>query len=352
MPERERSVLHVLQHPGGGGETYVESLAAMDGYRFERFYLAPSPRVGAAWKPILGNVARVALAARRHDLVHVHGEVAAGLCLPSLATRPSVVTLHGLHLLRRVQGARAVAARTNLRLLVRAADRTICVSEAEHDDVLEVTGHTSKLVVIHNGVPTQPPVTPAERAAARAQLGIDDGSVVAAYVGSLVEHKDPVAAARAAGDVGVPVVLLVAGDGPLRAELERIASASDGSVRVLGHLDGTRSVLAAADLFVLPSRREGLSYALLEAMSLGLPAVVSDAPGNPEAVGETGIVVGAGDARALAEAMRRLAGDRAARVTLGEAARKRVSSEFGVDVMRDRTVQVYEAALRRVDHAP
>src|SRR5580765_7689186 len=101
-----RSVLHVLPHPGGGGETYVNTLSEMDGYRFERTFLAPSARAADALRSLPRSGIAVQLDARKHDVVHVHGEVAGAICLPSLALRPSVVTLHGLHLLRRVTGIR------------------------------------------------------------------------------------------------------------------------------------------------------------------------------------------------------------------------------------------------------
>ena len=104
MPGSERSVLHVLPHPGGGGETYVNVLSAMAGYRFTRVYMAPSPRLRKALPALVGTVPRTNLAARRYHLVHVHGEAASALCLPSLATRPSVVTLHGSNLIRRMAG--------------------------------------------------------------------------------------------------------------------------------------------------------------------------------------------------------------------------------------------------------
>ncbi len=90
-----RTVLHVLPHPGGGGETYVDALAAMEGYRFERLFLAPSPRPAKALRALPRTTLGVFRAA---DVLHVHGEVAAGICLPVLAARRSVVTLHGLHL--------------------------------------------------------------------------------------------------------------------------------------------------------------------------------------------------------------------------------------------------------------
>src|SRR5687768_5485410 len=100
----ERVVLHVLPHPGGGGETYVDALARMDGYRFERAFLAPSARPAGARVEIVRRTVVVLRSARAYDVLHVHGEIASGLCLPGLATRPSVWTTHGLNLLRRVSG--------------------------------------------------------------------------------------------------------------------------------------------------------------------------------------------------------------------------------------------------------
>ena len=90
---------------------------------------------------------------------------------------------------------------------------------------------------------------------------------------------------------------------------------------------------------------QGLSFALLEAMARALPPVVSDAPGNPEAVGEAGIVVPRGDVTGFASAFRRLADDGRERAELGEAARERVASSFRADVMVARTRELYESIL-------
>jgi glycosyltransferase involved in cell wall biosynthesis len=240
---------------------------------------------------------------------------------------------------------------TNLRLVVRAADRTICVSSAERDEasVLVGPGPTERLVVIHNGVDLPPRRAAEVRGDARADLGIDTSALAGVYLGSLDPHKDALTAARAAVEArndGAPVVLLVAGDGPQRAELERLASVSE-AVRLLGYRRDVERVLAAGDFFVLPSQREGLSFALLEAMAQGLPPVVSDAPGNPEAVGETGIVVPRGSVDGFVGAYRRLAGDARVRAQLGESARERVASSFRADEMVARTRELYEDVLSR-----
>src|SRR4051794_19436955 len=105
------TVLHVLPHPGGGGERYVDLLSRMDGYRFERVDLSPSPRKADA----LQAIPRASLKLLRSaELLHAHGEVASSLCLPVLAARTSVVTFNGLHLLRRTHGATRRAVVANL----------------------------------------------------------------------------------------------------------------------------------------------------------------------------------------------------------------------------------------------
>ena len=349
MADRLRTVLHVLPHSGGGGEKYVETLARMDGYHLNRLFLASAPRRRREFLAVVRNAARVPSAAGRHDVLHVHGEVASAVCLPSIAVRPSVVTLHGLHLLRRASGLTRVAARTNLRLVVRAAGRTICVSEAEREDLLAVVGDrwAEAVVAIRNGVIPLARAERVERAAARAQLRLSD-EVTVGLLGALDTHKDPLVGARAAIELarqGEPFVLLIVGDGTWRPELSRLASGSHGSVRVLGFRQNIRQVLVAADFFVSSSRREGLPTPL-EAMSLGLPPVVSDAPGNPEAVADSGIVVSRGDVSGFASAYRRLLRDANERRTLGQRARDRVEQHFHASEMIRRTREVYELVGR------
>jgi glycosyltransferase involved in cell wall biosynthesis len=324
MVARERSVLHVLPHAGGGGDTYVDVLDTMPGYVFTRVHLASERKTGVARRGI-GHVVREI---RNHDLVHVHGEGAAALLLPVIALRRSVVTLHGLHLLRRVSGWKRRVASYNLQAVVRAADRTICVSHAEHALVAAVVGAAKrKTIVVHNGVRPAMNMSRAE---------LDLPRPVGIWVGSLDERRDPAAVVRAAERASTS--LLIVGEGGRRDDVERLAAAH---VRVLGHRADVESLLAAADFFVLMSEREGLSFALLEAMAHGLPAIVADIPENVEAIGDTGIAVPYGDEAATAEAMRQLADDDHRR-TLGERARRRVEEQFSADRMIERTREVYD----------
>ncbi|MBM2821306.1 MAG: pglH [Thermoleophilia bacterium] len=345
MQATERSVLHVLPHPGGGGETYVDLLSDMPGYRFSRIYLAHSPTPSL---PELGRgIASAFRRTRAHDLLHVHGEIASGLCLPLLATRPSVVTLNGLHLVRRLSGLRRTAAALNLRAVVRAADRTICVANAERDNLVAAVGPAAarRALVVSNGVRIPSPPSKAERVEVRAELGIAESEPVGIWVGSLDERKNPLAAIRAAEQASVS--LLVVGDGPLRSAVERSAQ---GPVRILGHRDDIPRLVAAADFYVLTSRREGLAFSLLEAMAYGLPAVVTDLPENVEAVSDAGVVVPWGDEGALVAAFRRLVANKDERTALGERARSRIAELFDAEEMVRRTRAVYDDVLVESRH--
>jgi glycosyltransferase involved in cell wall biosynthesis len=323
-------VLHLLPHPGGGAERYLELLSGLENVDQERAALASGPEPSAAARTVPLRWPRVAARAARADLLHAHGDVAAALALPLLRARPAVWTTHGLHFLRRATGRPRTVAHCAVRAVVRATARTICTSDAERRELAGLVGPAlaTRLVTVHNGIDLPAPVAGAERAAARAALNLADGDVAVLFLGELSARKgvlDAVEATLAAAGRGAPVVLLVAGEGPQDAE---VRARSGPAVRTLGFRSDVERLLAAADLFVMPSEREGLSFAVLEAMGRGLAMVVSDGAGNPEAVGDAGVVVPAGDRMALAAALERLAGDAAERARLGAAARERVRLSF------------------------
>jgi glycosyltransferase involved in cell wall biosynthesis len=343
-----RTVLHLLPHPGGGGETYVDALESMDGYRLERVYLAPTPNPTAALRALPRSYGS---AFRSADLIHVHGEIASAICLPLLTTRKSVITLHGLNLLRRSVGVKRRIASLNLRLIARAARATICVSESEHSDVARALGPglSKRVVVIRNGIDVPRLPDRAERQAVRAELGIPDEAFVGLWVGGLEPVKNAMLAVTAATQAvrsGLPMTLLVVGDGPERARLEaaRAAGPSD-AVRTLGHRRDIPRLQAASDFYVNSSIREGLAFALLEAMALGLPPVVSDVPGNLEAVGEAGFVARSGGAESFVSAFREVA-DEDKRREIGSRARDRVVRVFGREEMVGATRELYDRVLR------
>lgn len=343
----ERRVLHVLPHAGGGAQTYIDVLASLDGHRFEIFELSVSRSPFAAAASIAAHQPPLARAARHADLVHVHGEVASLLSLPWLASRPSVVTLHGLHLLRRLRpGPPQQFGRSALRQIVAAADRTICVSGAERDELRYLPARLQqKLVVVRNGLPATPPADSDLRARARAGLRLAEDAVAVLYLGQLEPRKDPLTLVRAvhrAHAHDARIVLLVAGDGPSEAELRALAGAE---VRMLGQRRDASGLLAAVDVFVMPSLREGLSYAVLEALGHGVATIVSDGPGNAEAVGDAGLVFPAGDDAALAKLILELAASPEGRAEMAAAGRARIAGDLGAEQMLRDMRSVYDAVL-------
>ncbi len=341
MPTR---VLHILPHPGGGAETHIDLLQRLPDTAHARVSLSTgrTPLQGAASIP--RNWPRILRAARDADLVNVHGDLPAMLSVPMLRAGPSVWTTHGLHFSRRSHGPRGVVVRRWLAAATRAADVTVCTSTAERDELRAFVdaagpggdpGGPPRLAVVHNAIDPPPPV---DREAVRSELRLAADDVAVLYLGQLEARKDPLLAVRAA--TAVPgAVALVAGDGPQREEL------AAAGARMLGFRRDPERILAATDVFVMPSRHEGLSFAVLEAMAAGVACVVSDGPGNPEAVGDAGIVVPAGDEEALRAALAALAADPARRAQLAAAARARAAAAFSVPRFLERMGALYAEAL-------
>jgi len=144
--------------------------------------------------------------------------------------------------------------------------------------------------------------------------------------------------------------LVLVGDGPERHRVEAAVADSGAADRVVlaGYQPDPMRLLAAADVFVLPSAAEACPMAILQAMACGLPVVASSVGGVPEVVrdGIDGILVPAGDDVALREALDLLAGDAAMRRRLGDSARRRAREHYSTQRCVERIVEVYRAVAR------
>lgn len=178
--------------------------------------------------------------------------------------------------------------------------------------------------------------------------------IVFIYVGRLAPEKGLPTLAEAFSREAplLPAIRLqIVGDGPLREAVERTARRDGWQARLSleGQLDRdqTRRILRSADVFILPSRFESMSYTLLEAMACGLACIATDVGGNRDLVipEKTGLLVPAGDPAALGEAIKRLADSAQLRRDMGAAGQLR-AREFSLEKMLTGTRQVYLRSIK------
>ncbi len=239
------------------------------------------------------------------------------------------------------------------RLTAPLADAFTAVSERSLDFAARHEGvDKARATVIPNGIDLAHWRDLPERAEARRRLGLDPDAFVVGTVGRLHEqkgHRYLLAAAKRVLAERPDTVFVIAGYGPLRDHLERMAKELGVAqqVQFLGFRRDVPTILAATDVFALPSLWEGMSNAILEAMAAARPVIATEVDGNVEQVvdGETGLLVPAADVEALAEALLRLAADPAAARAMGAAGRRRVETTFTIDRMTDAYLDIYARLL-------
>lgn len=285
----------------------------------------------------------------RFDIVHVHsplpGSVArlAARSMPS-SSRPAVVS---------TEHNRWATHRWPTRILNRVTSRWNGATIAVTDEVRSsISGPAAEqAVTLRHGIDVaKAQVELAHRAAIRAELGIGDDEFVVGTVANYRPQKDYpnlLQVARLLADRDVPVRIVAIGQGPQEAEVRTLHADLDLGERVIltGFRDDAVRVMAACDAFTLASAWEGLPVALMEAMALGLPMVVTDVGGMAEELtdGVDALLVPPRNAPALADAIERVWQNVSLRKDLTAASAER-AAEFGVD----RTVESVEATYSRV----
>ena len=277
----------------------------------------------------------------RADVVHthlVHADVYGGLAAKLRGSR-LVSTKHNDDPFRRG------AFRHVERGLARLADGVVAITESLRRFTIDEVGvPASKVETIHYGLDDLP-----DAWGVNAPDGIPEGARIALAVSRLTGQKGIDVAIRALASLPADVVLVVLGEGPDRAPLERLARELGVERRVflLGRVPDVAAWLRRADIFVHPARWEGFGLAVLEAMLAGLPVVATRVSSLPELVvdGETGLLVAADDAAGFAAAV----SSALEQPALGDAGRARAHAEFSVARMADRHVALYErvTAVRR-----
>jgi glycosyltransferase involved in cell wall biosynthesis len=238
------------------------------------------------------------------------------------------------------------------RRAMRHAQRVVAISHALARFVVEVEGiDPARVVTVHYGFEAPPP-DPEGRRAARLTLGCADELLVGVF-GRLVRQKgvDVLLDAFAAVQPRQPEArLIVVGDGPLRADLEKRAYDLDldGVVRFTGWIEQARRLMPACDVIVVPSRWEGFGLVTLEAMGHARPLIASRTSALPEIVidGQTGVLVPPEDPAALAAAIDGLLSDKHKAEAFGLAGYKRLVSDFSIEEMVEATLNVYNDVMK------
>ena len=308
----------------------VESLGRREGF---------DARVGL-------HIRRIARA-HRASLMHCHHYspfVYGSLARMSGANCRMVFTEHG-----RLSDARpSVKRRAANVFFSRFADRVFAVSEDLRRHLVEEGFRPDAVNVIYNGIDLNVRGNGGASGRIRERFNLPPSALIIGSVGRLDPVKDIGTLISATAEVSRshPAELIIIGDGPDRARLERAAADSGigAHVHFLGFRSDAREWLSACDVYVNCSVSEGVSLTILEAMAAGLPIIATRVGGTPEILDSTcGILVPARAPQALAAALVQLAGDPQRRAQLGCAARWRVEERFTLDRMIQQYCDVYRA---------
>jgi len=357
-------VAHLIESDGpGGAERMLAQLAAAqqtngssafaivpaDGEGWLGLELAAAgvavetARLDKPFSPAFARQLAATLRRQRASVVHSHEFTMAfyGAWAARLAGVPHVITMHG---------GRYYAGRWRRRVALRAAiglsGGVVAVSDPLAKSLArDLWLRRTRVETIANGVR----FTAAPRSTLRAELGLPEDAPLIVSVGNLYPvkgHTHLVEALTSLTSTYPGLHLAIAGRGDCARALER--QAEDAGVRARVHLLGLRedvaNVLAAADVFVLPSLSEGLPMALLEAMFAGRPIVASAVGDVPVALanGVAGLLVPPGDPAALAVAIARVLASPFEAKHLGCSAQIRAAAEYGVRRMAERYADLYE----------
>jgi glycosyltransferase involved in cell wall biosynthesis len=291
------------------------------------------------------------------DLLHTHsskagilGRIAARLA----GVRGVVHTVHGWSF-NDVQ--RAPTRRLYVeaeRAASRLTDRIVCVARCDRDRGLSSgIGHEAQYRILRSGIDPSAYAAPAgARERFRASIGAASGDVVVGSITNFKPQKAPldfVEAARLSRSRDRRLIFVIAGDGPLRGDVEAAIARAElqGAIHVLGWREDVPELLAAMDIFLLTSLFEGLPRVVLQAIAASVPIVATDTGGVAEVVthGESGFLVPPGRPDAAAEAVTALAGDAGARERLARAARARLGHEFDIRRMVPDLEDLYDEIL-------
>ncbi len=375
MPEPRRKVLHLIDsyRLGGPGKTIINSARFIDEHRFEIQVASFAPEderlnefgrmvhsAGIRYHGLQetgrfdlsqARVLRELLLKEEFDILHTHGykpDILGYLaCRKAPGTR-QVTTHHGW-----IENSATQKLFTRSAIaLTRKMDGTVCVASHLMDRLPARVRDSWRSTLIHNALVLEDYVPSGHRATIRRNLGITDDADLIGVVGRLSLEKGCLEALDAFAELHrrVPGVhLAFIGEGPMEAELK---SKLDGSglgnkVHFTGHQSPVQPWLEALDLLLSPSRTEGLSNVLLEALAFRLPVVATRVGGNGEIIRDqvSGLLVEPLRPGLLAAGMEHVVTDPGAAREMAQTGQRTVRESFGFETRMRKMEAFYEAVL-------
>lgn len=286
------------------------------------------------------------LRAGRFDVLHTHSGIDSwiGGMAAKLAGTPVLVRTRHLHIPFR---------RSPLNFVHYLPDRILCIGDTMRKTLVEERGFPPEQIVnVPTGIDFERFAPKRPRAEVRAGLDTAEGCFAVLIVGvirGVKRHDIAIEGFARLLATGADAVLWVAGDGPMRPDMERLARTLGVAerVRFLGQRDDVPDLMGAADALLLTSRSEAQSQALTQGLGLGLPAVATAVGGVPEVVihERTGLLVPANEAQPVADALLRLLRDPALARRLGDAGREHARGRYSLERMLDDTERIYAEVL-------
>ncbi|MFB3925670.1 MAG: glycosyltransferase family 4 protein [Syntrophales bacterium] len=350
LPE-DRYELFLIAHPN---EKFIQSI------RNPRMQFIPC-EFSSRFNPLL--VSGIVRVVRRHG-IHIingqggraefHARLAAALARPAKYVSTIAMPVEGYDV-GPLQKKAYIAAD---RLTERFVDRFIVVSDVLADRLIKAHEiPADKVIKIYNGIETElynPEQADFEFRQVRREFGLDPGAPVIGAIGRLVWQKGfeyLVACIPEVVREFPSARFLLAGDGPLRGDLEKLSRRLkvEGKIIFAGFQPRVREILSALDVVAIPSVLEGFPMVTLEAMAMAKPIVATRIDGITEQIvdRESGLLVPPGNPDALAKAVLFLLRDQQYALRLGRNARIRVKKEFPVEKMISETEKVYKSLLNK-----